>query len=113
MQPKEENTFRIYCQNANGLQLDQTGGEFATICEIALEVQADVISVTEHNLDTILFLVRKLCHDACKRVLSHSTLTMSSSPIEMVNTYKPGGTLTLSRGNISARLINKGTDEMG
>jgi hypothetical protein len=64
LQQKEPNTFRIYCQNANGLRLDHQGGEFATICEIALEVQADLIGLTEHNLDTKKFSVRKCCHDA-------------------------------------------------
>jgi hypothetical protein len=32
LQPKDSNTFRIYCQkNANGIRLDQKGGEFATM----------------------------------------------------------------------------------
>jgi hypothetical protein len=59
LQPKDSNTFRIYCEKANGIQLDQKGGEFATMCELALEVQADVIALTEHNLDTQKFPIRK------------------------------------------------------
>jgi hypothetical protein len=59
LQPKDSNTFHIYCQNADGIQLDQKGGEFATMCELSLEVQADVIALTEHNLDTQKFPVRK------------------------------------------------------
>jgi hypothetical protein len=43
LQQKETTTFRIHCQNANGLCLDHQGGEFAMICEIALEVQKDLI----------------------------------------------------------------------
>jgi hypothetical protein len=38
---------------------------------------------------------------------------MGSSSIEMANPYKPGGTFTLSTGNISARLITTGSDSMG
>jgi hypothetical protein len=113
LQQKEPITFRIYCQNANGLRLDHQGGEFAMICEIALEVQADLIGLTEHNLDTKMFSVRKYCHDARTRLLSHSSLTMGSSPIEMTNQYKPRGTMILSHGKISARLLITGTDEMG
>ena len=113
LQPKPTNTFRIYCQNANGLRLDHQGGEFATICDIALEVQADLIGLTEHNLDTNKFSVRKCCHDARTRILSHSSLTMGSSPIEMTHQYKPGGTMLMSRGKISARLVTTGTDDMG
>jgi hypothetical protein len=38
---------------------------------------------------------------------------MGSSTIEMVNHYKPGGTLTLSSGRITARLLTSGSDAMG
>jgi exonuclease III len=110
---KAPNTFRIYCQNANGLRLDQRGGDFATICSLANEVQADVIGITEHNLDTTKFAVRKLCHDARTHIQPHSSLTMGSSPFEMTNYYKPGGTLTMSCGKISARLLRTGSDSMG
>jgi len=110
---KEPNRFRIYCQNANGIRLDPRGGEFTTLCSIALEVQADVMAITEHNLDTSKFLVRKICHDTRLHRLPHSALSMGSSSIEMSNHYKPGGTLTLSRGKISARLLKTGTDTLG
>ena len=113
LQPKDSNTFQIYCQNANGIQLDQTGGDFATMCDLSLEVQADVIAITEHNLDTQKFSVRKCCHDARTRLLAHSSMIMSSSSIEMINQYKPGGTLTMSRGKITSRLLKSGSDDMG
>jgi hypothetical protein len=38
---------------------------------------------------------------------------MGSSSIDMTHLYKPGGTLTLSQGKISARLVKAGTDNMG
>jgi hypothetical protein len=113
LQCKEPNTLRIYCQNANGLRLDQRGGKFATVCNIALKVQADIIGITEHNLDTNKFLFQKLCHDTRTRVFPHSSFTMGSSSIEMAHHYKPGGTLTMSRGKISARLLCTGMDAMG
>lgn len=113
LHPKEPNTLRIYCQNANGLRLDSRGGEFATICNIAHEVQADITAITEHNLDTSKFIVRKICHDTRSSTHPQSSLTMGSSSIEMVNHYKPGGTLTMSSGKISARLLTTGSDAMG
>jgi hypothetical protein len=113
LQPKDNDTFRIYCQNANGLHLDKRGGEFAIACNLAREVQADVLSITEHNLDTNKFVVRKLCHDTRTSLLPHSSLTMGSSTIPMTNHYKPGGTFTMSCGKISARLLRTGSDDMG
>jgi exonuclease III len=113
LQPKDNDTFRIYCQNANGLRLDKRGGEFAIACNLAREVQADVLSITKHNLDTNKFVVRKLCHDTRTSLLPHSSLTMGSSTIPMTNHYKPGGTFTMSCGKISARLLRTGSDDMG
>jgi exonuclease III len=113
LKQKEPNSFRIYCQNANGIHIDQRGGKFATLCAIALEVHADVMAITEHNLDTSKFIVRKVCHETRTKILPHSALTMGSSSIEMTNHYKPGGTLTMSRGKISAQLLNTGTDALG
>jgi hypothetical protein len=113
LQPKDSNTFRIYCQNANGIQLDQKGGEFAMMCELALEVQADVIALTEHNFDTQKFPIRKCCHEARTCLLDYSSMIMASSPIKMLNQYKPRGTLTMSWGKITARLIKSGSDDMG
>jgi hypothetical protein len=113
LQPKDSNTFQIYCQNANGIQLGQKGGEFAMMCELSLEVQADVIAITEHNLDTQKFSIRKCCHDARTCLLDHSSMIMASSSIEMLNQYKPGGTLIMSRGKITSRLIKSGSDDMG
>jgi hypothetical protein len=83
------------------------------MCELSLEVQADVIALTEHTLGTQKFPVRKCCHDARTRLLNHSSMIMTSSPIEMLNHYKPGGTLTVSRGKLTARLIKSGSDDMG
>jgi hypothetical protein len=34
LQPKEPNTLHIYCQNANGIRLDQQGGEFAQFANL-------------------------------------------------------------------------------
>jgi hypothetical protein len=40
-------------------------------------------------------------------------MAIGSSPIEMMNQYKPGGTLTLSWGKISARLLSSGLGKIG
>jgi hypothetical protein len=43
MEAKATDITRIYCQNVNGLRLDQDGGQFHEICKVHQEVQADII----------------------------------------------------------------------
>jgi hypothetical protein len=38
---------------------------------------------------------------------------MTSSPSEMIGTYKLGGTMMLRTGDVLARLLSSGNDEMG
>ena len=49
---KASNTTRIYSLNLNGIALDRRGGQFDTLCQVAREVQADIVCCQEHNVDT-------------------------------------------------------------
>jgi hypothetical protein len=114
MKEKTENTLRIYCQNVNGLQLDAEAGDFKDVCLLMDEIQADIGAITEHNLDTMKYHVKSICHLSAQADLkAGAKLSMVSSPSEMIGTYKPGGTMILSTGNVLARLISSGNDEMG
>jgi hypothetical protein len=112
---KEAGTFRIWGSNFNGLNIDDSGGDFMELCEEATTMQVDIIAGTEHNLDARKYYVRKICYETCmkNRQVGHYKLQMSSTPIEAATLYKPGGTLLLARGNSVARIIEGGDDDMG
>lgn len=42
----------MYVLNANGLSLDHRGGQYDVLCQVAKEVQADIMGCQEHtNVD--------------------------------------------------------------
>jgi hypothetical protein len=57
LQNKADNVTRIYIQNVNGIQIQKDGGQFDVLCKIVKEVQADVLCIQEHNLDTTQYEV--------------------------------------------------------
>ena len=62
LQNKADNVTRIYIQNVNGIQIQKDGGQFDVLCKIVKEVQADVLCIQEHNLDTTQYEVRHTLH---------------------------------------------------
>ena len=48
--PKQSDTIRISFQNLNGLHLDQTGGDFSTICQDIKITHTDVALFAEPNI---------------------------------------------------------------
>jgi exonuclease III len=110
---KAEGHTRVYCQNINGLRLDAEGGDFTALCRVSQEVQADVIGIMEHNIDTTKHYVQQLCYNALRHNLPIAKLTLGTTPITTANVYMPGGTFTISSGDIVSRIIETGSDEMG
>jgi hypothetical protein len=77
------------------------------------ETQCDIVGFTEHCLDPTKHHVSKMCYDAVQKYHSRSKLTLRTTPIQTANTYKPGGTLVLSAGNVVCRLSDFGSDDLG
>jgi hypothetical protein len=89
------------------------GGEMNEVCVRVLEGNIDVIGIAETKLDTKMACVVHTCHQSVRRHFDNSKLVMASSTRSYGSSYKPGGTLQLSRGSITGRVAASGTDEMG
>jgi hypothetical protein len=76
-------------------------------------MEADVRGYIEHNLDTTNFRVREMFHKTAKLANPHYVLTMASSTIPAATTYKPGGTASIAMGDITERLSEHGSDDLG
>ena len=57
---------RFFGHNVNGLRLDSEGGDFTQLCRVMKAIQADVIGITEHNVDTTKHYVQQLCYTALR-----------------------------------------------
>jgi len=107
------NITRIYSLNVNGLSIDRRGGRFDDLCKVAKEVKADVICGQEHNLDTTRFHVRSVLYDTARQHWDRSRLILGTTPIPFDTNYKPGGTMILSTGDITGRIITQHHDKWG
>jgi hypothetical protein len=83
------------------------------VCARVLEGNIDIIGIAETKLDTKMACVIHTCHQSVRRHFDNSKLVMASSTRSYASTYKPGGTLQLSRGSITGRVVASGNDDMG
>jgi exonuclease III len=97
----------------NGIALDRRGGQFDLLCKIAQELQVDVLCGQEHNVDTSQPTVRSILYNTAKAYWSRFRLLTGSTNIQFATWFKPGGTLQISMGHITGRIICSYTDPLG
>jgi hypothetical protein len=78
-----------------------------------LEGNIDIIGIAETKLDTKMACVVHTCHQSVRRHFDNSKLVMASSTRSYGSTFKPGGTLLLSRGSVTGWVEASGNDDMG
>jgi hypothetical protein len=100
---KPDNISRFYFINSNGFQLNATGGTFAEFCAEVKRISVDHIGLSEHKLVGHQSRVKKMCHEA----------VLGSSDISTDTSFKPGGTLSLTVGSMTAQIKSAGSDSMG
>ena len=113
LEEKPNNCTRFYGMNLNGLTIDRKGGQFDLLCRMIKEVQADVFCGQEHNLDTTQSGIRKIMYDTAAQHWNRKRLIMGTTPISFVNSYKPGGTMAITVGSLSGRVIGQVQDKWG
>jgi hypothetical protein len=111
LEGKQAQHTRICANNLSGIHLDRRGGYYDELCKIIKEVGADVFCGQEHNLDTTQSAVRNIMYETTNQQWDQSRLIFGSSPITFTSQYKPGGTMMLTVGNTSARVIAQKSDK--
>jgi hypothetical protein len=110
---RASSSTRINFVNANGIWYGARGGEMNKVCARVLEGNIDIIGIAETKLDTKMACVIHTCHQSVRHHFDNSKLIMASSTRSYGSTYKPGGTLQLSRGSITGQVVASGTDDRG
>jgi hypothetical protein len=111
--PKPPDTTQLYFVNPNNFALLAQGGDFDAWCQEMKRLQTDIICAAEHNIDTTSPYACPICHEPADRTFCSYKLELSSSAITLDSTYKPGGTMILSQGNVTGHIISSGQDHMG
>lgn len=110
---KLDDTTRIYVLNVHGLSLDRRGGHFDDLCKVSKEVQADVLCGQEINVDVSQPMVRSILYHTSRQHWKRSRLILGNTPTPFTTRYKPGGTMTLSTGNVTGRVVASESDRWG
>ena len=112
--PKDVNTTRIYCQNVNGITLSALGTWDIT-CEHIRDMEVDIALFMEHKLNTSQPKVMQQLYADARNIFGLGTFTINatSTPIPSPTTYKPGGVLSLTTGDIKGRVLESGQDPFG
>ena len=76
-------------------------------------LQADIISIAEHNLATDQSKTRHELFSVIKRHMPNSRALASTSNIQFPTRYKPGGCLQIVSSSIQGRISQQGSDRYG
>ena len=76
-------------------------------------MQVDTGCLIEINLDTTKHKITSDLHSIARNIFEHQKMNIASSPVPAANDYKPGGTLIVTQGNYSGRIIQSGGDNLG
>lgn len=110
---KDDTITRVYAINLNGLQLDNKGGKFDSVCRYIKETQADVFCGQEHNVDTTQASVRNILFDTTKQHWERNRIVFGTSPIPFKTQFKPGGTMVMTVGSLTGRICKQERDKWG
>ena len=110
---KAPGTTRVYSININGISVDRRGGTFDHMCRIVKSVQADILCVQEHNVDSTQSAVRSILFDTAKKHWRRHKMTIGTTPITVGSTYKPGGTMQMTVDSLTGRIVAQKRDHYG
>ena len=104
---------RIFFGNIRGFQFRDDGSSLLPALQTFQRWNADVVCLSEHNVDSCQAAVRHRVHEDVRSVFEHSSHVLSSSPIPMASTVKRGGTFSVVVSDMVGRLIRSVRDRLG
>jgi hypothetical protein len=110
---RDNETTRLVFGNVNGLQLNDGGHRWDTICKDFQAMEADLVGLAETNIDDTKFEVNQILHTVLRTNFQHYSVATSSSSIPSASLFKPGGTLNLVHDDLVGRISSKGSDHLG
>ncbi len=112
--PKDPSLTRFYVQNPRGFTLGHSGSLAATLEHIK-SMEVDHAMFPEHTLDTTQYRVRAGIHRQATRHFGFGEykVVTGSSTVQAHTYYKPGGTMSLTVGQLKGRVIDSGADDLG
>jgi hypothetical protein len=112
--PKDEHTTRLHFQNVNGVSLGRDG-TWELVVEEWKKMEVDIAMACEHKLDTNFSGVMSGLQAGADRHMGRGTtrIIAGSTQADHQSQYKPGGTLIVTIGPVSGRVMKKTVDKAG
>ena len=104
---------RLYIQNVNGIQFDSNGGDLNTIAMEMTQTNSDIVALIETSIDNTKYHIRQKIYDTIKKYNKHIKCKISGTSIPSVTSFKPGGLISWSSGNITGRIKSCSSDPLG
>ena len=110
---KPENTYCLFCINPNRITMTATHNDLNEMCYTLNSYSINTACINEHNLDTHKHTVKQKIYRTCHRQYHHSKVSLASTSIPSMTTFKPGGTMMFSQGLVTARISHQHSDPCG
>jgi hypothetical protein len=65
------------------------------------------------NIGALNPAAKGICYRTLQEMVGHSNMVMGSSGTRSESFYKPGRTMSIAQNNMTARVFEKGADELG
>ncbi len=106
--------FRIFGINMNGISYHNKYVEWELIQQLLHDMQIDLYSITEPNLDLNSGTVRETLRKTVRQQDPHAMMVTSASKQQLdVTPFKMGGTIMHCHGGWTGRIKRSGSDPLG
>eukprot|EP00957_Ditylum_brightwellii_P127922 9755447-Ditylum_brightwellii.AAC.1 len=99
--------------NPNGISLANNSLEFKMLCKESMANGTDCMGYMETNLGMMCKSVTKAIHKNPRKVFNQCKIVSASLSIPVKNYYKPGGTMSIIQGNLTAWVVEQESDQYG
>jgi hypothetical protein len=111
--PIHNNVTRLYYKNINGIGTRNLSNGFVGLYKHLQKTESAIGCFTEPNVDWNQYWIKQTNEDHGRELFHNALFSYSCNKSLSKKAYKPGGTMTISSGQLASRHLETGTDSSG
>jgi hypothetical protein len=111
--PIDNKTTRLYYKNINGVGTRNLSNGFVNIYKHLKNKETSIVCITEPNVDWNQYWIKQTNEDHGREIFHNALFGYSCYKAAAKKPYKPGGTMTVSSGQLASRHLETGCDPSG
>jgi hypothetical protein len=111
--PIHSNITRLYYKNINGIGTRNLTNGFVNLYKHQKHTESAISCYTETNVDWNQYWIKQTNEDNGRELFHNALFSYSCHNTPSKKAYKPGGTMTISSGQLASRHLETGTDPTG